>query len=173
MTEPRVTHLVEAYENGRISWSFSSLRPTPSWYVHCSFNRAGNWYIDLSLHAPTDFLLSRGSSFRRRADVCPTEQRDRRQECRERREGRSREVERAGGVRDQGRAEQSVERSALPLAAGGEARSGLRGRMEQPRHCLRARRQVRGREEGLRAGPAAGSEEPDDPAELRSLQRNQ
>ena len=30
-----------------------------------------------------------------------------------------------------------------------------------------------GREEGLREGPPAGSEEPDDPAELRSLQRNQ
>ena len=61
----------------------------------------------------------------------------------------------------------------VPMAEGGRARSHLLRRVEQPGDRLRAAGKLRGGPEGLREGRTAGSEEPDDPAELRSLQRNQ
>src|SRR4029078_3453321 len=108
--------------------------------------------------APTDDSLSRDSP--RRAGIRAGPE-------------RSREIEAAGRVRHQGRPERPVERGAVSLGKGDAARPDLRRRLEQPGHRLRARRQVRGSEAGVREGPGAGSEEPDDPAELRSLQRNQ
>src|SRR6476620_7401228 len=86
---------------------------------------------------------------------------------------RPRAGEGAGRLRDQSRPERPLERSIVPMAEGGGARPHLLRRVEQPGDRLRAAGKLRGGPEGLREGRTPGSEEPDDSAELRSLQRNQ
>src|SRR4029079_4479143 len=142
-TPQRLTRFVAAYKNRRKSNGFSSRGLERPWYICCS-RRSPRCYSGHSFHAPTDSALSRcshrGGGAARRPGAGP------------------RQVQRAGRIRHQGRPEQSLERSALSLAEGGGARSDLRRGMEQPRDCLRARRQVRGGEEGVRESPGAGSE---------------
>ena len=85
-----------------------------------------------------------------------------------------RQIQRAGRVRHQGRAAQPVERSAVPLAESDASsiRPTPRPGTTSP-SPTNTRGNSRTRKKAYEKALAAGSEEPHDPAELRSLQRNQ
>src|SRR3982751_4479941 len=120
-----------------------------AWYVHC-------WYSGPQIHAAT------ASGVRHRVPALHSRR------ARERTIG----CEVAGRIRDQGRAERALERSAVPLAEGGPDRSDVCGRLEQSGDCVRTRGAFRGSEPVVRKGAATRPEKSPHSSELRPFQRN-